>query len=256
MPRPVDRGPRQSRAAEARILAKPERGARIARDHLLLVDDQEAVRELLCRYLERFPEYKVVGQAGSGLAATALFRKLAPHLMIVDLLLPELCGHEVILRVRKDLPETRVVVFTGASDPSVLANALRCEPDGLVHKSEPLELLLAALRIVSAGGRFFSPKLNHYMSRLEFGAQQALSAREIEVMQSIAEGKCNKEIGRLLGVATKTVDNHRARLMQKLGVHNAASLTLVAVQMGIVPASSIQRGLFKSFPFSHRLRLG
>jgi DNA-binding NarL/FixJ family response regulator len=223
---------------------------------VLLVDDQEAVRELLCRYLERFPEYKVVGQAGSGLMATALFRKTAPHLMIVDLLLPELCGHEVILRVRKELPETRVVVFTGACDPSVLANALRCEPDGLVHKSEPLELLLAALRIVSAGGRFFSPKLNQYMNHLEFGAPQALSAREIEVMQSIAEGKCNKEIGRLLGVATKTVDNHRARLMQKLGVHNAASLTLVAVQMGIVPASSIQRGLFKSFPFSHRLRLG
>jgi DNA-binding NarL/FixJ family response regulator len=223
---------------------------------VLLIDDQEAVRELLYRYLERFSEYEVVGQAGSGLAATALFRKLAPHLMIVDLLLPELCGHEVILRVRKELPETRVVVFTGVSDPSVLANALRCEPDGLVHKSEPLELLLAALRIVSAGGRFFSPKLNQYMNHLEFGAPQALSAREIEVMQSIAEGKCNKEIGRLLGVATKTVDNHRARLMQKLGVHNAASLTLVAVQMGIVPASSIRAGLFKSFPFSHRLRLG
>ncbi len=223
---------------------------------VLLVDDQEAVRELLCRYLERIPEYKVVGQAGSGLEATALFRKTAPHLVIVDLLLPELCGHEVILRVRKQLPETRIVVFTGVSDPSVLANALRCDPDGLVHKSEPLDILLAALRIVSAGGRFFSPKLNHYMNHLEFGAQQALSAREIEVMQSIAEGKCNKEIGRLLGVATKTVGNHRARLMQKLGVHNAASLTLVAVQMGIVPASNVQASLFKSFPFSRRLRLG
>jgi DNA-binding NarL/FixJ family response regulator len=223
---------------------------------VLLVDDQEAVRELLCRYLERFPEYKVVGQAGSGLAATALFRKTCPHLVIVDLLLPELCGHEVILRVRKELPETRIVVFTGVSDTSVLVNALRCEPDGLVHKSEPLELLLAALRTVSAGGRFFSPKLNQYITHFEFGAAQALSAREIEVMQSIAEGKCNKEIGRLLGVATKTVDNHRARLMHKLGVHNAASLTLVAVQMGIVPASSIQAGLFKNFPFSHRLRVG
>jgi DNA-binding NarL/FixJ family response regulator len=223
---------------------------------VLLIDDHEAVRELLCRYLERFPEYEVVGQTGSGLAATALFRKTSPHLVIVDLLLPELCGHEVILRIRKELPETRIVVFTGVSDASVLANALRCEPDGLVHKSEPLELLLAALRTVSAGGRFFSPKLNQYINHFEFGgAAQALSAREIEVMQSIAEGKCNKEIGRLLGVATKTVDNHR-RLMHKLGVHNAASLTLVAVQMGMVPASSVQAGLFKSFPFSHRLRLG
>jgi DNA-binding NarL/FixJ family response regulator len=223
---------------------------------VLLIDDQEAVRELLRRYLERFPEYEVVGQTGSGLAGTALSRKTSPHLVIVDLLLPELCGHEVVLRIRKELPETRIVVFTGVSDASVLTNALRCEPDGLVHKTEPLELLLTALRTVSAGGRFFSPKLNQYINHFEFGAAQALSAREIEVMQSIAEGKCNKEIGRLLGVATKTVNNRRARLMHKLGVHNAASLTLVAVQMGIVPASSVQAGLFKSFPFSHRLRLG
>ena len=139
---------------------------------VLLIDDEEAVRELLCRYLEHFPEYKVVGQTGSGLAATALFRKTSPHLVIVDLLLPELCGHEVILRIRKELPETRIVVFTGVSDASVLANALRCEPDGLVHKSEPLELLLAALRIVSAGGRFFSPKLNQYINHFEFGRRK------------------------------------------------------------------------------------
>jgi DNA-binding NarL/FixJ family response regulator len=127
------------------------------------------------------------------------------------------------------------VVFTGASETSMLANALRSEPNGFVHKSEPLEILLFALRTASVGGRFFSPKVNHLVAHPEFGAAQALSAREIEVMQSIAEGKSNKEIGRLLGVATKTVDNHRAHLMQKLGVHNAASLTLVAVQMGICP---------------------
>ena len=96
--------------------------------------------------------------------------------MIVDLFLPELCGQEVILRVRKELLETRIVVFTGATDTSVLMNALRCDPDGLVHKSEPLKVLLAALRVVSAGGRFFSPKLNQYINHFEFGAVQALSA--------------------------------------------------------------------------------
>ena len=129
----------------------------------------------------------------------------------------------------------------------MLANALRSEPDGIVHKSEPLEMLLFALRTVSVGGRFFSPKLNQVVDHSELGSTQTLSAREIEVMQSIAEGKSNKEIGSLLGVATKTVDNHRSRLMQKLGVHNAASLTLVAVRMGIVPASSVPAGLFKVF---------
>ena len=213
---------------------------------IVIVDDHDAVRELLCRYLERLPEYEVVGVAGTGLEAIRVFKKTSPHLAIIDLLLPQLCGHEVILRVRREFPQIRIVVFTRASDTSVLASALRSEPDGIVHKSEPLEMLLVALRTVSVGGRFFSPKLNQSVDHSGLGLTETLSAREIEVMQSIAEGKSNKEIGSLLGVATKTVDNHRSRLMQKLGVHNAASLTLVAVRMGIVPAYSVPVSVIKS----------
>ena len=218
---------------------------------IVLVDDHDAVRELLCHFLERSPEYEVVGQAGTGLEALRLFEKTSPDLAIIGLLLPQLCGHEVILRVRRKFPKIRIVVFTGAAATSVLANAVRSEPDGIVHKSEPLEILLCALRTVSAGGRFFSPKLNYSVDRSELGSAQTLSAREMEIMQSIAEGKSNKEIASLLGVATKTVDNHRSRLMQKLGVHNAASLTRVAVQMGIVPACEVPRGSFKSLSLPH-----
>jgi DNA-binding NarL/FixJ family response regulator len=141
----------------------------------------------------------------------------------------------VILRVRRQFSQTRIVVFTGASDKSLLTGALRAEPDGIVHKSEPLEILLFALRTVSAGGRFLSSKINQSLDHSELGSTQTLSSREIEVVRSMVEGKSNKEIGSLLGVATKTVDNHRSRLMQKLGVHNAASLTPVAVRMGICP---------------------
>jgi len=202
---------------------------------IVIVDHHAAVRELLCRYLELLPEYEVVGQAGTGLEAIRLIKMTFTNVLIIELVLPELCGHEVISRARREVPGIQTVVFTGASDTTMLANALRSEPNGFVHKSEPLEILLFALRIASVGGRFFSPKVNHLVAHSEFGATQALSAREIEVMQSIAEGKSNKEIGRLLGVATKTVDNHRTHLMHKLGVHNAASLTLIAVQMGICP---------------------
>ena len=221
------------------------------RKRIVIVDDHEAVRELLCRYLERLAEYEVIGQAGTGFEAMRLFKKTTPHLAIIGLLLPELCGQEVMLRVRRELPEMRILVFTGAWDLSVLTNALRCQPNGMVHKAESLEMLLFALRTVCVGGRFVSPKINQFIGHAEFGSAQALSAREMEVMQSVAEGKSNKEIGAILGVATKTVDNHRSRLMQKLGVHNAASLTLVAVQMGIVSASSVPAGLFESLSFSH-----
>jgi DNA-binding NarL/FixJ family response regulator len=215
---------------------------------IVIVDDHDAVRELLSRYLERLPEYEVVGVAGTGLEAIRVFKTTSPHIAIIDLLLSQLCGQQVILRVRREFPQIRIVVFTRTSDKGVLASALRSGPDGIVHKSEPLEMLLFALRTVSVGGRFFSPKLNHSVNHSERGSTQTLSGTEIEVMQSIAEGKSNKEIGSLLGVATKTVDNHRSRLMQKLGVHNAASLTLVAVRMGIVPAGSVPTGLLEGLP--------
>jgi DNA-binding NarL/FixJ family response regulator len=204
---------------------------------IVIVDHHAAVRELLCRYLERLPEYEVVGQAGTGLEATRLLKATPVNVIIIDVVLPELCGHEVISRARREIPGIRIVVFTGASDKSMLANALRSEPDGFVHKSEPLEILLLALRTASVGGRFFSPKINRLVGHSEFGRELALSAREIEVMQSIAEGKSSKEIGRLLGVATKTVESHRTHIMQKLSIHNTASLTRVAVQMGIVASS-------------------
>jgi DNA-binding NarL/FixJ family response regulator len=203
---------------------------------IAIVDAQEAVRELLCYFLGRLSEYEVVGQAGTGLDAMRLFKKTSPNLAIIDLFLPQLCGLEILSRVQRELREIRVVVFTETSDPLVMTKALRAGPDGIVHKSEPLETLLVALRMVSAGGRFFSPKLNQSVNDCGFGSARVLSARETEVMQSIAEGKSNKEIAVLLGVATKTVDNHRSRLMQKLGVHNAASLTLAAVKMGVLPA--------------------
>jgi DNA-binding NarL/FixJ family response regulator len=203
---------------------------------IIVVDEEEAVRELLCNYLDRLPDFEVVGQTGTGLAAIQLCKTKFPDIVVIELLLPQLCGHEVILRVRKEHPNIRFVVFTSASDPDVLANGLRSKPDGMVHKSERLEILLHALRAASVGARFFSPKLNRSHGDSEFRSEQVLSSREIEVLQAISEGRSNKEIAVLLGVATKTVDNHRSRLMQKLGVHNAASLTLLAVQMGICPS--------------------
>ena len=198
---------------------------------IIIVDDEEAVRELLCNYLDHLPDFEVVGQTGTGLAAIQLCNTTLPDIVVIELLLPQLCGHEVIMSIRKELPNMRFVVFTTASHPGVLANCLRTKPDGMVHKSETLENLLNALRKVSVGKRFFSPKFS--LSAGEFESRQFPSRREIDVMQSICQGKSNKEIAVSLGIATKTVDNHRTRLMQKLGVHNTASLTLAAVQMGI-----------------------
>ena len=214
---------------------------------IVIVDDHEAVRELMGRYLELLG-YEVVGQARTGFEVLRLVKTTPPDLAIVDIFLPELCGQEVISRLRRELPEMRILVFTGAWDPGALNSALRSEPNGMVHKAEPLEVLVFALRIVAAGGRFFSPKISHLLRNPQSAPNQALSGREMEVLQSVAEGKSNKETAVLLGVSTKTVENHRMRLMHKLGVHNAASLTLIAVQMGVVCATKVPGMLFESVP--------
>ena len=111
---------------------------------IVIVDDHDAVRKLLCRYPEHLPEYEVVGVAGTGLEIRVI-RKSSPHAATINLLLPQLCGHQVILRDRKGFREIRIVVFTRASDASVLASALRSEPRGIVHQSELLEMLLFAI---------------------------------------------------------------------------------------------------------------
>jgi DNA-binding NarL/FixJ family response regulator len=220
---------------------------------IIIVDDHEAVRELMGRYLELL-DYEVVGQAKTGFEAMRLIKTTAPELAIVDIFLPELCGQEVISRLRRELPEMRILVFTGAWDGPALNSALRSEPNGMVHKAEPLEVLVFALRIVAAGGRFFSPKISQLLRSPQSAPNQALSGREMEVLQSVAEGKSNKEIATLLGVSTKTVENHRMRLMQKLGVHNAASLTLIAVQMGVVSATRVPAMLFESVPLPPKVQ--
>ena len=126
---------------------------------VVVVDRQESVGELLCRYLERSSEYEVVGQAGTGLEAIRLLKRTSANVAIIDVVLPELCGHEVISRLRREIPELRIVVYTGASDENVLAGALRSEPDGIVLKSEPLKILLSALHTASVGGASSRRKL-------------------------------------------------------------------------------------------------
>jgi NarL family two-component system response regulator YdfI len=101
---------------------------------IVIVDHHVAVRELLCHYLERSPEYEVVGQAGTGLEAVRLLNATFTNVLLIELVLPELCGREVISRVRREIPGIQIVVFTGASDTSMLAKALRSEPNGFVSQ--------------------------------------------------------------------------------------------------------------------------
>jgi DNA-binding NarL/FixJ family response regulator len=113
---------------------------------VVIIDPYEAIRELLCRYLEDSTAYEVVGDVGTGLEAMRVLKRTPANVAIIDPVLPGVCGPEAISRLRREIPELRIVVFTGAADKNVLAGALRSNPDGIVHKSELLEILLSALR--------------------------------------------------------------------------------------------------------------
>lgn len=201
---------------------------------VVLVDDHAAIRDLLKRALADHNEFEVVGEAENGIDALRICRKALPRLVLIDLLIPQLSGAQVIRRLRSDLPQMRVVVFSAAVDDVDIRQMVQSRPHGFVRKTEPLAILLTALRTVSAGGRFFSASIDRFLDCPIAEQHSQLSDREIEILQLVAEGQTNKDIAQKVGIAVKTVDKHRTRVMEKLDLHNVAALTRYAIKTGLV----------------------
>ncbi|HWB58975.1 MAG TPA: response regulator transcription factor [Chthoniobacteraceae bacterium] len=208
------------------------------RKRIVIVDAHESIRDMLVSVLQREPDYAVVGRTGSGLKAVELCRMLQPDVVILDLMLPELSGSEVIRRAQASARATRVLVYTGTFDRALIIEALRCRPAGFVDKADPLDTLKEAIAVVAAGGNYFAARASGFLreSRMNAGIDSSLTNREREVLQLIAEGSSSKEISKRLGLSCKTVENHRSRLMNKIDVHEVAGLTRYAVRHGIVAA--------------------
>ena len=205
---------------------------------IVIVDDHASVRDMLVCILKREPGYEVVGEAGTGLKALQVCAIQRPDLVILDLVLPELSGAEVLRRMSSSLPLTRVLVYSGTFNQAVIIEALKCRPHGYVEKSDTLQTLREAISTVAAGGSYFSQCAAGFLSAAHSGAEESsdLTSREREILQMVAEGGSSKDISLRLGVSNKTVENHRAHLMEKLQIHDVASLTRYAVRHGIVAA--------------------
>lgn len=203
---------------------------------VLVVDDHTSVREMLVVLVGRWERFEVVGQAGSGLTALTLCRCLHPDLMILDLLLPELAGLEVLRRIAAIQPRVSVLIYSGTCNQSLLNDVLKERPDGFVSKGEPLKTLRDAAETVAEGGRYFSPSAMPFLFEkpLQRDPGPDLSPREREVLQLVAESGSSKEIASRLGICVKTVENHRSRIMEKLNLHDVASLTRYAMRCGLV----------------------
>ncbi len=208
---------------------------------VLLADDHTLVRAGLRKLLESMPDYQVVGEAGDGLALLALADKLQPTLVLMDIAMPGLNGLETTARLLKVQPDIRVLILSMHQNEEYVRRALRHGAVAyLLKDAAPLELELA-LAAVMRGETYLSPAVskgvvNDYVQRLrgEDHPGEALSPRQREVLQLIAEGHSTKEIARRLDLAVKTVETHRSQLMKLLDIHEVAGLVRYAMRAGLV----------------------
>ena len=208
---------------------------------VLLADDHTLVRAGLRKLLEASPEYQVVGEAGDGLALLALAAQLQPHLVLMDIAMPGLNGIETTARLLKVSPDIKVLILSMHQNEEYVRQALRHGAVAyLLKDAAPLELDLA-LSAVMRGETYLSPAVskgvvNDYVQRLRGDEPnaEALSPRQREVLQLIAEGHSTKEIARRLDLSVKTVDTHRSQLMKQLDIHEVTGLVRYAMRAGLV----------------------
>ena len=204
---------------------------------VVIVDDHASVRQMLAVMLEKEGYYQVVAQGRTGFEGVHLCQQHRPHMLIVDLLLPEMSGNELIQQMRESMRELRILIYTGSVHKELAIEALRARPHGFVHKRDSLETFLEAARTVRQGGSYLTPFATRLLDE-SCGIEPSrfqMTARERLILQMVGEGLSSKEMAVRLDVTPKTVDHHRANLMQKLGVHDIAGLTRLAVRKGLVP---------------------
>ena len=207
------------------------------KNRVVVVDDHASIRQMLGIVLAREGPYEMVGEAGTGFEALKVCRRVKPQIVVMDLVLPELNGVEVLRAIRAEMRETRCIVYSGTLNRNLIVEALQARPHGFVHKTDALPTFCEALRAVAAGCSYFTPFATKLMDEdRQTGATPAhLTDRERAVLQMIAEGMSNKEMASRFSIAPKTVEHHRAQVMQKLGMHDVATLTRYAVRLGLVP---------------------
>ena len=213
----------------------------MSRIRVLLVDDHALVRSGIRMVLQTFDGVQVVADAQDGRTALALIEKLRPDVALLDIAMPDLNGIETAARIRSRFLQTRVVILSMHAGEEYVSQALRAGASGYLLKDATPTEFEFALRAVARGETYLSPRVSgavveKYLRSGEpaVGPLEALTPRQREILQLIAEGRATKQIAAQLGVSIKTVETHRALLMERLGIHNIAGLVRFAVRTGIV----------------------
>jgi DNA-binding NarL/FixJ family response regulator len=199
---------------------------------ILVVDDHHVVRQGLVALLNIMPEIEVVGEAGDGLEAIQLHQSLHPDITLMDLQLPKLGGVDAILRIRAEDPAARFIVLTTFDGDEDIFRSLQAGAKAYLLKGMTIEELTSTIQAVHSGKtRIPAPIAEKLAERL---SGQALTARELAVLERIVAGRANKEIASDLDISEATVKTHVNNLLGKLGVSDRTHAATVAIQRGIV----------------------
>jgi two-component system response regulator NreC len=209
---------------------------------ILIADDHTLLRNGICALLEDEQDMVIVGEADDGREAVRLAGQLKPHVVLMDIAMPLLNGLEATRQIKREHPEINVLVLTMYDHEEYFREMLEVGASGYIIKRAAATELVSAIRAVYNGEAVLSPAitrllLEDYLSRenhREDDDPNALSAREREVLQLIAEGKTSREIAEILHLSVKTVQSHRTNLMQKLDLHDRGELIKYAIQKKII----------------------
>lgn len=208
---------------------------------ILLADDHRIVREGLRSLLEAEDDMQVVGEADNGRRAIEMAEELGPDVIVMDIGMPELNGIEATRRIVHDTPHTKVVALSMHSDRRFMSEILKAGASGYLLKDGAFEELAGAIRTVMSSKMYLSPRIAdvvvedyvRHLPRAEPSVFAALTPREREVLQLLAEGKATKQAAAALHVSVKTVETHRRQIMTKLDIHSVAELTKYAIREGL-----------------------
>jgi DNA-binding NarL/FixJ family response regulator len=208
---------------------------------VLVVDDHVLVRAGIRSLLEALHDVAVVAEAGDGLSALDAIARESPDVVVADVAMPGLNGIELIERLAVEQPGIRVLLVSAHASEEYVLRALRAGGAGYVLKDASPAELEQAIRAVAAGGKYLSPAMSRhvvdaYLERVtdDASAGPRLSPRQRQVLQMIAEGRSTKEIAAALSLSVKTVETHRAQLMERLDIHDVAGLVRYAIRVGLV----------------------